>query len=277
MSINSVGKREQQLLDITCAICLEIVSPDGTDTFIRAPPSSPCCHVLHRSCAMMYLASADSSGHSQNRCPVCRQTWEHDGLLEVGSNGHVLRHFWPVSRGKESASSSAALPCVAAPPTRNTPGKVAAAVTPQGSASSSSSSATEEMRIRKDYIRPRRGELRARTASPQLQKCPLTGAMVPVEEASKHVQAVLRNRAAASNLSALRSHVKQNTSAANDARISLIGFALQRPDLCGTTTEEMATLSAASSGRGSQAQGGMVGKRGLFLPSALDSKRLRLT
>ena len=98
----------------------------------------------------------------------------------------------------------------------------------------------EEFRIRKDYVRPRRGGLGSK-ASAKLQKCPLTGAMVPVEDASRHVQAVLRSRTTGGNASTACT----GAVSFDDVRVSLSGFAAQRPDLCGTMSEEVAASCGA--------------------------------
>eukprot|EP00927_Polykrikos_kofoidii_P019729 TRINITY_DN19245_c0_g1_i1.p1 TRINITY_DN19245_c0_g1~~TRINITY_DN19245_c0_g1_i1.p1 ORF type:complete len:306 (+),score=29.74 TRINITY_DN19245_c0_g1_i1:181-1098(+) len=250
-------------LNAVCAICFEGLT--GTAT-VRPSSNSPCVHSLHRTCANMYLATAmQSEAGLKHNCPLCRTDWRPHGMLEVDPDGSFVRHFWLVSQelprscspptSPEPVQRVRGLPCVAAPPTRTAPitsSPHSLSMLPATPASASvqvkssrlcNSMGGEEIRIRRDYIRPKRGA-RAGIAfgrgSPLMQRCPLTGALVAPEDASRYLRAALRSGNG-------RGQASGGGADGREARDCLANFARQRPDLCGTAEDQLVATTAIGS------------------------------
>lgn len=271
--VDSDATRDVQTTGMVCAICLEVFQSPGV--LLKAMPHSLCTHVFHRACGLMYLASRDAAGDLQHCCPLCRHDWRKDGLLEIevlrskSGNTRVLRQLQLVDLPNVrppffAAGFAGRAPSVAAPPTRSIPSFVARGNADiqcypdnfdRAGGAQADNSAVEpqeeiplphaggEMRIRHDYVRPRRGvhSCRGKTsngADEVLHRCPLTGKLVSIEHGSDHIKSVFSSMAS-------RSCTRQNNNvkpfAGGDVQTNLVKFAEQRPDLLGSLDQELGT------------------------------------
>lgn len=129
------------------------------------------------------------------------------------------------------------------------------------------------MVIRKDYQRPRR-QAPQRSVG-QLLRCPVTGRLVEVGDASGHLKAVLRGGAQSTQaLTRERAHGGQRVEV--DDNLSI--FASKRPDLMGTLEQEIHLVTGATAVSPRELVQSSQQASKLVLPPALESvpKRLRI-
>jgi len=99
------------------------------------------------------------------------------------------------------------------------------------------------MVIRKGYVRQRRG----RTDGSNMQKCPITGQLIPAEKMSSHLQVLLLDPQWKEQKDKLLEKAKKESAFApeSDVEINLATFVSRRPDLFGTVDDEVLEAAAA--------------------------------
>uniref|UniRef100_A0A7S0FYU8 Splicing factor 3A subunit 1 conserved domain-containing protein n=1 Tax=Pyrodinium bahamense TaxID=73915 RepID=A0A7S0FYU8_9DINO len=101
-----------------------------------------------------------------------------------------------------------------------------------------------DMKIRKDYVR------RKKVAPKRLmQRCPITGQLLPVEEMSGHIRGLLLER----RWKQQRERAREEAIPVGDIEASLAGFAARRPDLLGSAEAQLEAAVAADSAGGAGA------------------------
>lgn len=97
-----------------------------------------------------------------------------------------------------------------------------------------------EMKVRKDYVRQRK-----QTAKSAMQRCPITGQLIPAEEMSNHLKILLLDPKWKHQKDALVERARKESAFADDVEANLAGFVAKRPDLFGSVDEQIAEAAEA--------------------------------
>merc|ERR1719502_2119053 len=133
-----------------------------------------------------------------------------------------------------------------------------------------------EMKVRKDYVRSKKG-----SAQRLMQRCPITGQLIPAEEMSNHLKVLLLDPKWKHQKDALVERARKESAFADDVEANLASFVAKRPDLFGTVEEEIkeaAEAGAEAAARDAGADAGpahtMVPPNAIEQPKAAGGKAL---
>merc|ERR1712159_854891 len=103
------------------------------------------------------------------------------------------------------------------------------------------------MKVRKDYHRVKKSSTQR-----LMQRCPITGQLIPAEEMSSHLKVLLLDPKWKHQKDQLVERARKESAFADDVEANLAGFVAKRPDLFGSVDEqirEAAEVGAEASAR----------------------------
>merc|ERR1719506_2868419 len=118
-----------------------------------------------------------------------------------------------------------------------------------------------EMKVRKDYVRHRK-------ASQQrlMQRCPITGQLIPAEEMSSHLRILLLDPKWKHQKDALVGRARKESAFADDVEANLAGFVAKRPDLFGSVDEQIREAAEAGAEASAREAGADAGPAHTMVP-----------
>lgn len=128
-----------------------------------------------------------------------------------------------------------------------------------------------EMKVRKDYVRHKK-------ASNQrlMQRCPITGQLVPAEEMSHHLKVLLLDPKWKQQKDALVERARKESAFADDVEANLASFVAKRPDLFGSIEEQINQAAEAGAEAAARDAGADAGPAHTMVPptAALPAPRM---
>lgn len=118
-----------------------------------------------------------------------------------------------------------------------------------------------EMKVRKDYVRHKKG-----TTSRLMQRCPITGQLIPAEEMSNHLKVLLLDPKWKHQKDALVERARKESAFADDVEANLASFVAKRPDLFGTVEEEIKEAAEAGAEAAARDAGADAGPAHTMVP-----------
>jgi len=118
-----------------------------------------------------------------------------------------------------------------------------------------------EMKVRKDYVRHKKG-----SASRLMQRCPITGQLIPAEEMSNHLKVLLLDPKWKHQKDALVERARKESAFADDVEANLASFVAKRPDLFGTVEEEIKEAAEAGAEAAARDAGADAGPAHTMVP-----------
>eukprot|EP00916_Digyalum_oweni_P021224 GHVL01035275.1.p1 GENE.GHVL01035275.1~~GHVL01035275.1.p1 ORF type:complete len:489 (+),score=108.11 GHVL01035275.1:37-1503(+) len=105
----------------------------------------------------------------------------------------------------------------------------------------SSSFSEESITIRKDYVRKPKGNTLRDSSGRKLQKCPITGLLIPEDEMSKHLRVVLLDPKWKQQKDSMIAKAQKESAFATAETIedNLANFVMKRPDLFGSVEDQI--------------------------------------
>merc|ERR1719436_118243 len=98
-----------------------------------------------------------------------------------------------------------------------------------------------EMKVRKDYVRHRKAQTQR-----MMQRCPITGQLIPAEDMSNHLKILLLDPKWKHQKDALVERARKESAFADDVEANLAGFVAKRPDLFGSVDEQIREAAEAA-------------------------------
>merc|ERR1712048_286845 len=128
-----------------------------------------------------------------------------------------------------------------------------------------------EMKVRKDYVR------RPKQAAQRLmQRCPITGQLIPAEEMSNHLKVLLLDPKWKHQKDALVERARKESAFADDVEANLASFVAKRPDLFGSVDEQIREAAEAGAEAAARDAGADAGPAHTMVPpsaGALDAPK----
>eukprot|EP00933_Yihiella_yeosuensis_P030521 TRINITY_DN24163_c0_g1_i1.p1 TRINITY_DN24163_c0_g1~~TRINITY_DN24163_c0_g1_i1.p1 ORF type:complete len:699 (-),score=262.40 TRINITY_DN24163_c0_g1_i1:188-2284(-) len=118
-----------------------------------------------------------------------------------------------------------------------------------------------EMKIKKDYVRHKKGQ-----SQRIMQRCPITGQLIPAEEMSNHLKVLLLDPKWKHQKDALVERARKESAFADDVEANLASFVAKRPDLFGTIEEEIAEAAEAGAEAAARDAGADAGPAHTMVP-----------
>merc|ERR1719506_2112949 len=118
-----------------------------------------------------------------------------------------------------------------------------------------------EMKVRKDYIRHKKA-----TAGRMMQRCPITGQLIPAEEMSNHLKVLLLDPKWKHQKDALVERARKESAFADDVEANLAGFVAKRPDLFGSVDEQIREAAEAGAEASAREAGADAGPAHTMVP-----------
>jgi len=119
-----------------------------------------------------------------------------------------------------------------------------------------------EMKVRKDYVRHRK------TSSQRImQRCPITGQLIPAEEMSHHLKVLLLDPKWKHQKDALVERARKESAFADDVEANLAGFVAKRPDLFGSVDEQIREAAEAGAEASAREAGADAGPAHTMVPT----------
>jgi splicing factor 3A subunit 1 len=118
-----------------------------------------------------------------------------------------------------------------------------------------------EMKVRKDYIRHKKA-----TAGRMMQRCPITGQLIPAEEMSNHLKVLLLDPKWKHQKDALVERARKESAFADDVEANLAGFVAKRPDLFGSVDEQIREAAEAGAEAAARDAGADAGPAHTMVP-----------
>jgi len=119
-----------------------------------------------------------------------------------------------------------------------------------------------EMKVRKDYVRTKKA-----SAQRLMQRCPITGQLIPAEEMSNHLKVLLLDPKWKHQKDALVERARKESAFADDVEANLAGFVAKRPDLFGTVEEEIREAAEAGAEAAARDAGADAGPAHTMVPA----------
>merc|ERR1712039_128170 len=118
-----------------------------------------------------------------------------------------------------------------------------------------------EMKVRKDYARHKK-------ASQQrlMQRCPITGQLIPAEEMSNHLKVLLLDPKWKHQKDALVERARKESAFADDVEANLASFVAKRPDLFGSVDEQIREAAEAGAEAAARDAGADAGPAHTMVP-----------
>mmetsp|Transcript_109717 Transcript_109717/g.171618 ORF Transcript_109717/g.171618 Transcript_109717/m.171618 type:complete len:695 (+) Transcript_109717:39-2123(+) len=118
-----------------------------------------------------------------------------------------------------------------------------------------------EMKVRKDYIRHKKA-----AAQRLMQRCPITGQLIPAEEMSSHLKVLLLDPKWKHQKDALVERARKESAFADDVEANLAGFVAKRPDLFGSVDEQIREAAEAGAEAAARDAGADAGPAHTMVP-----------
>jgi len=118
-----------------------------------------------------------------------------------------------------------------------------------------------EMKVRKDYVRHKKA-----TAQRLMQRCPITGQLIPAEEMSNHLKVLLLDPKWKHQKDALVERARKESAFADDVEANLAGFVAKRPDLFGSVDEQIREAAEAGAEAAARDAGADAGPAHTMVP-----------
>eukprot|EP00928_Gymnodinium_smaydae_P048402 TRINITY_DN32354_c0_g1_i1.p1 TRINITY_DN32354_c0_g1~~TRINITY_DN32354_c0_g1_i1.p1 ORF type:complete len:722 (+),score=251.36 TRINITY_DN32354_c0_g1_i1:92-2257(+) len=117
------------------------------------------------------------------------------------------------------------------------------------------------MKVRKDYVRHRK-------ASTQriMQRCPITGQLIPAEDMSHHLKVLLLDPKWKHQKDALVERARKESAFADDVEANLASFVAKRPDLFGSVDEQIREAAEAGAEAAARDAGADAGPAHTMVP-----------
>ncbi|CAE8712043.1 unnamed protein product [Polarella glacialis] len=121
-----------------------------------------------------------------------------------------------------------------------------------------------EMKVRKDYVRHKKG-----SSSRLMQRCPITGQLIPAEDMSNHLKVLLLDPKWKHQKDALVERARKESAFADDVEANLASFVAKRPDLFGTVEEEIKEAAEAGAEAAARDAGADAGPAHTMVPPTM--------
>merc|ERR1712203_986960 len=118
-----------------------------------------------------------------------------------------------------------------------------------------------EMKVRKDYARQRKTQ-----AQRLMQRCPITGQLIPAEEMSTHLKVLLLDPKWKHQKDALVERARKESAFADDVEANLASFVAKRPDLFGSVDEQIREAAEAGAEAAARDAGADAGPAHTMVP-----------
>lgn len=118
-----------------------------------------------------------------------------------------------------------------------------------------------EMKVRKDYVRHKKAQ-----SQRLMQRCPITGQLIPAEEMSNHLKVLLLDPKWKHQKDALVERARKESAFADDVEANLASFVAKRPDLFGTVEEEIREAAEAGAEAAARDAGADAGPAHTMVP-----------
>jgi len=118
-----------------------------------------------------------------------------------------------------------------------------------------------EMKVRKDFVRHKKN-----AASRLMQRCPITGQLIPAEEMSNHLKVLLLDPQWKHQKDALVERARKESAFADDVEANLAGFVSKRPDLFGSVEEQIREAAEAGAEASAREAGADAGPAHTMVP-----------
>jgi len=118
-----------------------------------------------------------------------------------------------------------------------------------------------EMKVRKDYVRHKKA-----STSRLMQRCPITGQLIPAEEMSSHLKVLLLDPKWKQQKDALVERARKESAFADDVEANLASFVAKRPDLFGTVDEQIKEAAEAGAEAAARDAGADAGPAHTMVP-----------
>mmetsp|Transcript_60293 Transcript_60293/g.155272 ORF Transcript_60293/g.155272 Transcript_60293/m.155272 type:complete len:709 (+) Transcript_60293:66-2192(+) len=118
-----------------------------------------------------------------------------------------------------------------------------------------------EMKVRKDYVRHKKA-----TGQRLMQRCPITGQLIPAEEMSNHLKILLLDPKWKHQKDALVERARKESAFADDVEANLAGFVAKRPDLFGSVDEQIREAAEAGAEASAREAGADAGPAHTMVP-----------
>merc|ERR1719375_2873712 len=118
-----------------------------------------------------------------------------------------------------------------------------------------------EMKVRKDYIRHKKA-----TAGRLMQRCPITGQLIPAEEMSNHLKVLLLDPKWKHQKDQLVERARKESAFADDVEANLASFVAKRPDLFGSVDEQIREAAEAGAEAAARDAGADAGPAHTMVP-----------
>jgi len=126
----------------------------------------------------------------------------------------------------------------------------------------------EKVTVKTDYVRNKRKEVEVQ----QLQKCPLTGEFLPVDDMNEHLRIAMLNPQWKKDQDSQQTKKKQENLFAEDVEANLAAFVAKRPDIFGTVDEEIQVAAEAGAEQSAREAGADAGPAAaVYNPEAVKS------
>lgn len=118
-----------------------------------------------------------------------------------------------------------------------------------------------EMKVRKDYVRHKKA-----AAARLMQRCPITGQLIPAEEMSNHLKVLLLDPKWKHQKDAIVERARKESAFADDVEANLAGFVAKRPDLFGSVDEQIREAAEAGAEAAARDAGADAGPAHTMVP-----------
>merc|ERR1719277_1853489 len=118
-----------------------------------------------------------------------------------------------------------------------------------------------EMKVRKDYVRHKK-----QGGARLMQRCPITGQLIPAEEMSNHLKILLLDPKWKHQKDALVERARKESAFADDVEANLAGFVAKRPDLFGSVDEQIREAAEAGAEAAARDAGADAGPAHTMVP-----------
>lgn len=118
-----------------------------------------------------------------------------------------------------------------------------------------------EMKLRRDYVRHKKT-----TGNRLMQRCPITGQLIPAEEMSNHLKILLLDPKWKHQKDALVERARKESAFADDVEANLAGFVAKRPDLFGSVDEQIREAAEAGAEAAARDAGADAGPAHTMVP-----------
>lgn len=121
-----------------------------------------------------------------------------------------------------------------------------------------------EMKVRKDYVRHKKA-----SSQRLMQRCPITGQLIPAEEMSNHLKILLLDPKWKHQKDALVERARKESAFADDVEANLASFVAKRPDLFGSVDEQIREAAEAGAEASAREAGADAGPAHTMVPPTL--------